>query len=1100
MSAQDYVAKYPRRRELLKTVDTYWIDDPYRPPGQLDSSLKKHTTLINRLKAALLIGPVDAIIKEIDGLVLSKYTAEIVAAVVDGASRGRGDPEVAVEIIVYLHKRLAPEFLPQLLPPLLTILAPAPPPAKDASEKDREKEDKERISRQRPVLRIVSELAMLMAWPEGALKGAAEVGKVLKSLMTSDPQYTNIPLMSTFLKHFSRAYLGSVPPTDGAAPEALPDGVEELIPAEVQRQMRELFTKYFDTASKTLVKGQLDKRNHEAYIKSGEIFEDRQHAYERMTRAVERLTTGVQGLADLLGLDSPVLPTAASLGKSGLQIVNTTSSFTVREDGVVPGGIWDDDEERRFYEDLPDLLDLVPASLLGVKGKKSEKDEGEKEKAPEEATDADAEADAQAQLREEEDLRRQIEQMVLEGASSEEETVHMDRNDTAFSEESGPAEHEAHEEEPQPAADGAGDEELQSGPAARLTALFAALPEAVNREMIDKLAIEFAFLNSKAARRRLIKFIGAVPKSRTDLLPHYGRFVAIIDKYMPDVGKGIIETLDEEMRYLQRKRTVRELDSVRLKNVRFYGELAKFKVARPYTILHVLKVFVDNFKFNVENIANLLETCGRFLLRSEGTSETAKSMIELMRRKQSVTHLDQRLNIMLENAFYQCNPPERVAREVVELPPMQLYIQHLLYNVLTKRAQEKVLLLMRKMHWEDPETADFLLRTFTEVWEVKFENIGRIAGIVYDLQRYHVDFSVAVVDQVMEDIRIGMEENIFKFNQRRIASAKFLAELYMYRVVNAAVIFEVLWQLLSFGHPEGFPVPGRDSPIDSVEDFFRVRLAGVILDTCGSCFAKGSLRRRLDHYLVVLQLYAVCKAEMPMDVDFMLDDLLETLRPKGRPKGVKDGLVVNRLRNFGEAAQALDAMLAANATDHDDDDDEDEGERASEPGIERIDDTDDEEETPSPDVDDEDDDDVVLIRDQPKELDEFDERAQDEFDRDFARMLADTTVERKAAPPVFDQAVPMFRKRQQNGESDASKMQFMLLSKKGNKPQVRSVDIPIDSSIASNVRTHQAASRAEQEQLKRLVLQNEKRLENEDLVNIEQSMARRGIKVRITNS
>jgi hypothetical protein len=48
-------------------------------------------------------------------------------------------------------------------------------------------------------------------------------------------------------------------------------------------------------------------------------------------------------------------------------------------------------------------------------------------------------------------------------------------------------------------------------------------------------------------------------------------------------------------------------------------------------------------------------------------------------------------------------------------------------------------------------------------------------------------------------------------------------------------------------------VPGRDSPIDSVQDFFRVRLACVILDTCGTCFAKGSLRRRMDHYLVVLQ-------------------------------------------------------------------------------------------------------------------------------------------------------------------------------------------------------------------------------------------------------
>jgi len=57
-------------------------------------------------------------------------------------------------------------------------------------------------------------------------------------------------------------------------------------------------------------------------------------------------------------------------------------------------------------------------------------------------------------------------------------------------------------------------------------------------------------------------------------------------------------------------------------------------------------------------------------------------------------------------------------------------------------------------------------------------------------------------------------------------------------------------------------------------------------------------------------------------------------------------------------------------------------------------------------------------------------------------MLADTTVERKAAAPVFDQAVPVFRKRQAGAAGPASSvqeenvMQFMLLSKKGNKPQV----------------------------------------------------------------
>lgn len=91
---------------------------------------------------------------------------------------------LTLQIIVHLHKRLSPDFLPQLLPPLLAILAPAPPPAKDSSDKDREKDEKDRISRQRPVLRIVGELAMVGAWPEGATKGASEVGKILKALVS----------------------------------------------------------------------------------------------------------------------------------------------------------------------------------------------------------------------------------------------------------------------------------------------------------------------------------------------------------------------------------------------------------------------------------------------------------------------------------------------------------------------------------------------------------------------------------------------------------------------------------------------------------------------------------------------------------------------------------------------------------------------------------------------------------------------------------------------------------------------------------------------------------------------------------------------------
>lgn len=167
------------------------------PAGALDSSLKKHTNLLNKLKTNLFASPPDALLKDIDGLTLTKYLEEIVAAVVEGSGKGKGDIDSAVEVsrvspsrgkadsqvMVQLHTRLTPDFLPHLLPPFLAILNQAPVPTTGKEEKDREKEEKERLSRQRPVLRIMAELAMVGAWQAGPAKGGAEIQKVLKSMV-----------------------------------------------------------------------------------------------------------------------------------------------------------------------------------------------------------------------------------------------------------------------------------------------------------------------------------------------------------------------------------------------------------------------------------------------------------------------------------------------------------------------------------------------------------------------------------------------------------------------------------------------------------------------------------------------------------------------------------------------------------------------------------------------------------------------------------------------------------------------------------------------------------------------------------------------------
>lgn len=48
-----------------------------------------------------------------------------------------------------------------------------------------------------------------------------------------------------------------------------------------------------------------------------------------------------------------------------------------------------------------------------------------------------------------------------------------------------------------------------------------------------------------------------------------------------------------------------------------------------------------------------------------------------------------------------------------------------------------------------------------------------------------------VVDGVLEDIRVCMEINHVKLNQRRVAMVKYLGELYNYRVVESNDIFKV---------------------------------------------------------------------------------------------------------------------------------------------------------------------------------------------------------------------------------------------------------------------------------------------------------------------
>lgn len=69
----------------------------------------------------------------------------------------------------------------------------------------------------------------------------------------------------------------------------------------------------------------------------------------------------------------PILPTSSSTGNS-IQIgTNTGALFSDDAEEAAfaaLGGKWEDEEERRFFEDIQDLREIVPKSILGIEDSK----------------------------------------------------------------------------------------------------------------------------------------------------------------------------------------------------------------------------------------------------------------------------------------------------------------------------------------------------------------------------------------------------------------------------------------------------------------------------------------------------------------------------------------------------------------------------------------------------------------------------------------------------------------------------------------------------------------------------------------------------------
>ncbi|KAF2004792.1 ARM repeat-containing protein [Amniculicola lignicola CBS 123094] len=1100
-----------RKRELRDLNTRAWSgeQDVFTVQGSLDSSMKKNTAFIKRLRTAITPSSQSQFVQEIRALSLHKYLSEIISACYEGLCKLKTPGEIAagVEIISALHQRFGPAEFTRYLGWLVGrgLSTPDKSYLKTLAQDVREREEKERLAKQRVLLRVATELWLVnvlrsledVSRPEEAGKSKENVKlvdsvsktkatangtrpdnvdaepfplEVLKDMLGHDRDHVNLPLVVIFVKAFAWDILGSkvssaegrktinedgTATTDKAEPNVMTDDESStgedppLIVPELRQRYRNILTRYFEDVKTHLLRDQKHlatqgRKNAEAYVKSGEVFEDRQANYEKLVKAQDRLVTNAQVLGDALGVEMPDLKekdSSATAGDGLIGLIKAGEYLRGQGDGA---GIWEDEEERRFYENLIDLKDRVPSILLEeVKKKKPDGEEQVGKKAETKLeTETKAEALAEQKVSESDDLSTAI---------------------------------------------------ANKSVGAQVDAILARLPEVNGKEMVDQAAIDFCFLNSKASRNRLIKAVQDIPKGRSDLLPLYSRLIATLGKHMPDVSQGLVSYLDDEFRSLQRRKSKDFLGQVRTQNVRYLAELTKFGVVPEHVIFHCLKVSLDDFsRMNIEIICNLLENCGRYLLRNPETSPRMSSFLETLQRKKAAQVLGAQERMLIENAIYYVNPPERAAIEQKERTPVELFLRKLIYTDLTKRNVEKMVRMIRKFHWEEEEVVHILHKVFAKPGKIKYSNIHLLATILSSLYSVHKEFCISVIDDLLESITFGLELNDFKFNQRRIAEVKYLGELYIYRMVDSPLIFDTLYKLLNYGYEGGYSRPGLINPLDLPDDYFRIRLVCNLLETCGMYYDKGAAKRKLDFFLTYFQYYICLKDPLPMDAEFIVQDAYNAVRPQWK-------LIINveeATHAFAESVKQNYQTAAADKAaevDEDDaseeeeevdgpDDDDAEGEEDKSSG-EDADNSGDEE--PDEQVSDDEEEHIVVTRPE----DDRDPEADADFDRELAKMMSESLDSRKfERKPLFDVPLPMRRARGETAGADdpaptpvveapapapslpINTMKFSLLSKRGNKQQMRSIDLPSDSTFALAMRSKQQAEKEEQQRIKNLVL------------------------------
>ena len=416
-------------------------------------------------------------------------------------------------------------------------------------------------------------------------------------------------------------------------------------------------------------------------------------------------------------------------------------------------------------------------------------------------------------------------------------------------------------------------EEDKEGRSAKLAGLLVRLNDCMSKDKADAICTDFCYVGARGGRRHLAREFLNVRRSEIDRIPFYGRIISTLATVFDDIAPAVAQPLEDDFYTLVKKGKRVSLDE-RMKNIKFIGELIKFKVIPDNTVFEIIKVLLDDFHGdNVDVLCCLFDVSGYYLTKTASTAKRMGSILDIFLRLKAVSKLDTRQCALVDSAYFKCRPVQRVIVKKIR-PPMHEYVRHLIYSQLRKSSFEKVITQLLKLPWEEMEA--YLLKKLLKVCKQKYSSVPLVATLIARLSQYYPTLAVRALDAVLEDVRFGLEVNKTWMHQRRVANMRLLGFLYKERIAHFEELLESLYLIISIGYD------GRQAT-DPPTDTIRLRMVCTLLETAFKNRRATSFTRRkdIDKFLTFFQRYALTK-DVPVDISNDVVEVMLSLNPRMR--------------------------------------------------------------------------------------------------------------------------------------------------------------------------------------------------------------------------